>query len=316
MNVKDKKMKMFDDRKIEPDIDWGALKPDVVESKQKNIGDKVGKNGIFMGSRGIYDARNRLNDLTGKEWVLFSKSWFIHNPVARKKEENLHPAKFPESMIEDFIKFFSKKGDLVLDPMAGTGSTLVACDNCGRKGIGIELTEKWGKIAQRRTSQKIVIGDAHNLEQILYENEINEVDFCITSPPYWNMLQKSRGNVLSAAKQRKELGLDELYSDNEMDLGNLDDYEKHLQDLYNIYAQVHKILKNKKYFVVICQNILTPEGVVIPFAWDIAKKLSKLFTLRQERIWLQNNKMLASWGYPFRYVSNVHHHYCLIFEKA
>lgn len=310
---KTEKMKMIDDTNKEPDIDWGPLQPDI-KTKPK-IGERVGKTGIFHGTSGIYDERNRLNNLTGKEWVIFTKSWFIHNPPSRKKNEILHPAKFPESLITEFIKFFTKKGDTVLDPMVGTGSSIVACDSCNRNGIGIELSEKWAKIAKNRTSQKIITGDARNLESVLENNGIKKINFCITSPPYWNMLQMSRGNVVSAAKVRKEKGLDETYSDDPNDLGNIQDYEQYLDELYKIYEQVHNVLEDKKYLVIICQNILDPNGVMVPFAWDLAKKLSKIFTLKQERIWLQDNKMLGSWGYPFRYVSNVHHHYCLIFEK-
>jgi len=294
--------------------DWGGLRPDVAKKKFKE-GDSIGKYGIYMGKRGIYDERNRLNDLTGREWALSTKSWFIHNPPARSKKEILHPAKFPESMIADLIKFFTKKGELVLDPMLGTGSTLVACDQTHRHGVGIELIKKWASIAKERTSQLVIEGDAGELKGLLAKHGIKQVDFCITSPPYWNMLKKSRGHVFSLQKRRKAMGLEEYYSDDPKDLGNIEDYEKYLDALCDVYAQVHEVLQPGRYLVIICQNILTPEGEMIPFAWDLARKLSGLYILKQERLWLQDNKLLGIWGYPFRYVSNVHHHYCLVFEK-
>ncbi|MBT0158970.1 site-specific DNA-methyltransferase [Candidatus Bathyarchaeota archaeon A05DMB-2] len=294
--------------------DWGGLKPQAAKQKLK-IGDKVGEFGTFMGERGIYDSRNSLNDLTGKEWAIFTKSWFIHNPPPRSKKEILHPAKFPESVIADFIKFFTKKGELVFDPMAGTGSTLVACDKTHRKGFGIELTKKWADIAAERTSQKIIHGNAKYLKDMLNQNGINQVDFCITSPPYWNMLKKSRGGVLSLQQQRKEMGLEEYYSDSPDDLGNIEDYDIYIDELAKIYFQVYDVLRPGRYLVVIVQNILPPDGEMVPLAWDLGKKLSTKFVLKQEKIWLQDNKLLGIWGYPTRYVSNVHHHYCLIFEK-
>jgi DNA modification methylase len=294
--------------------DWGGLKPQAARKKLK-VGDKIGDYGIYMGDRGIYDVRNRLNDLTGKEWAIFTKSWFIHNPPPRNKKEILHPAKFPESMIGDFIEFFTKKGELVLDPMVGTGSTLVACDKTRRKGIGIELTKKWADVASERTRQKIIQGDSRNLKALLAQEGISQVDFCITSPPYWNMLKKSRGNVLSLQQQRRERGLEEYYSDDPRDLGNIEDYDTYLDSLRDIYSKVHDVLRPGRYLVVVCQNILTPEGEMVPFAWDLGKNLSKIYILKQEKLWLQDNKLLGIWGYPSRYVSNVHHHYCLIFEK-
>lgn len=268
-----------------------------------------------MGKRGIYDVRNRLNELTGREWALFTKSWFAHNPPARTKKEILHPAKFPESMIVDFIKFFTKSHELVLDPMVGTGSTLVACDMTRRQGVGIELVKKWADIAKQRAHQIVIHGDASNLVELLSQHKISEVDFCITSPPYWNMLKKSRGHVFSLQKRRKAMNLDEFYSNDPKDLGNIEIYDDYLNALYTVYAQVYDVLRPGRYLVVICQNILTSEGDMVPFAWDLAKKLADLYILKQERIWLQDNKLLGIWGYPFRYVSNVHHHYCLVFEK-
>ena len=69
---------------------------------------------------------NKLNDLDSKAWLKFQKSWFLHNPPPRKKGVLVHPAKFPETLAQEFIEFFTKRGENVLDPMAGTGSALVA----------------------------------------------------------------------------------------------------------------------------------------------------------------------------------------------
>ncbi len=298
---------------------------DKAKARGLEPGAKVGQFGVFMGERGIYNSRNQLNDLTGKEWVQFTRSWVIHNPPSRSRREVLHPAKFPETLIAEFIRFFTKKGETVLDPMAGTGSTLVACKLTDRRGVGIELSKKWADIARDRAihldtdekspKQLVIEGDARNLKDLMAEHNLGAVDFCITSPPYWNMLKKSRGHVRSESKKRQELGLDSYYSENPKDFGNIDDYETYLTAMYELFARVYDALKDQRYLVVIAQNILTPDGEMVPLAWDLAKKLSGLYVLKQEKIWLQDNKMLGSWGYPFEYVSNVHHHYCLVFKK-
>lgn len=233
----------------------------------------------------------------------------------RGNQEILHPAKFPEPLIADFINFFTKRGETVLDPMAGTGSTLVACDKMHRKGIGIELNEKWHHIAKNRTGQTIVLGDARDLKDHLHQLGVNQIDFCITSPPYWDMLHKSRGNIKTAAQIRKEQKLDEVYGDNQNDLGNIENYDQYLNVLRDIYLAVYDVLRDKRYLVVIVQNILTEDGDMVPLAWDLTNKLRSHYVLKQEKLWLQDNKMLGIWGYPNRYVSSVHHHYCLIFEK-
>ncbi len=71
--------------------DWGGLKPQAAKKKLK-IGDKVGEFGTYMGERGIYDSRNSLNDLTGKEWAIFTKSWFVHNPSSYQGSNKLFPS--------------------------------------------------------------------------------------------------------------------------------------------------------------------------------------------------------------------------------
>lgn len=53
--------------------------------------------------------QNKLNELDGKAWVKFQKSWFIHNPPPRKENVLLHPAKFPESLVQEFIEFFTNE---------------------------------------------------------------------------------------------------------------------------------------------------------------------------------------------------------------
>ena len=92
---------------------------------------------------------NKLNDLDSKTWLKFQKSWFIHNPPPRKKGVLVNPAKFPETMAQEFIEFFTKKGGTVLDPMAGTGSTLIAALRAGRNSYGIELNPKYAEIARQ-----------------------------------------------------------------------------------------------------------------------------------------------------------------------
>jgi DNA modification methylase len=61
----------------------------------------------------------------------------------------VHPAKFPETLAQEFIEFFTKRGEAVLDPMAGTGSTLIAALRCGRNSYGIELNPRYAAIARK-----------------------------------------------------------------------------------------------------------------------------------------------------------------------
>ena len=276
-------------------------------------------------SNGKLHKNNKLNDLTGSEWIRFTKSWFILRPKQRKDKEFTHPAKFPEELAERYVSFFTKKRQVVLDPFAGIGSTLLACENIERCGIGIEYVKKYVDIGKKRLSQInadknsiIIKGDSQNLIDIWGNKKINlpgKVDFIITSPPYWNMLAESRGNVLSTHKKRKEKGLDIKYSTKKGDIGNIKDYEKFLGALKNTFDQCYTILKNGKYMVVVLQNLRVKDGYMCTLAWDLVKELKNKWQFVGEQIWLQDNKQLGIWGYPSTFVSNIHHHYCLIFYR-
>jgi DNA modification methylase len=254
---------------------------------------------------------NRLNDLDSKGWLKFTKSWFVHNPSPRKKDEILHPAKYPESMIEEFVRFFTKEGALVFDPFLGTGSTLVACENSGRVGVGIELQEKYGEIARGRIGdgQKVIVGDSFDVKEIWKENNLPEIDFLITSPPYGPMLNKKG----LAQQERKGKNLDTKYSEDSRDLGNMD-YDLFISKLVELFIEIKELMKERAYLVVVLQNYREgPEFRTL--AWDFTSVMKKHFTLSGVKIWCQDNKTLYPYGYLYSFVPNVHHHYCLIFRK-
>lgn len=71
-----------------------------------------------------------------------------------------HPTQKPLSMVADWVRLFTNPGDTVLDPFAGSGTTLRAAKDEGRKAIGVELDERYCEIAARRLSQDTLFGGA------------------------------------------------------------------------------------------------------------------------------------------------------------
>lgn len=286
-------------------------------------------NYIDLGERGRLNLNNKLNDLTGKEWIKFTKSWFIHRPPRRKNDEILHPAKFPESLVAEFISFFTKENEWVFDPFLGTGSTLIAASLFGRNGAGIELNNKYYKIAKERitnenSSNKLIAikGNSLNLNEllnkVLKEKEKSTgnkyFDFILTSPPYWNQLKR---NGLRQ-KSRKENGLDTQYSSNKTDLGNIEEYNDFIKLQAEIFDSVFDITKPGGYLTIITNNVYS-NGKLFPLAFDTAVSLTnrgnKSWVLKDEKIWLQDDKPLIALGVNNSWVSNRHHQYCLIFRK-
>ena len=268
---------------------------------------------------------NTLNDMDGKEWVKATKSWFVINPRSRTAAQLDHPAKFPEELVKHFVGFFTKRDSWVLDPFVGVGSTLIACKEISRNSVGIELSSEFAqtgirylKEIQGHSQHHLIGGDAIDAISLLenhFEGAVPKFDYLITSPPYWDMLRKSRGGSDSVHKEREEKGLKQHYSESHNDLGNVEDYTMYIEKLALILANLKPLLKQDAYLTIIVQNMRDVDGQMKPIAWDLARRLSSVYSLQQEFIWCQDNKKLGIWGYPTTYVSNVHHHYCLIFQN-
>ena len=266
--------------------------------------------------------RNLLNDLDSKRWLKFQKSWFIHNPPPRRKQVLQHPAKFPETLAQEFIEFFTQPGGLVLDPMAGTGSTLVAALRCNRNSLGIELNPGYASLAlQEVYEERIRLGQT--LEGVsagvitcdagvVPLEQIPLIDYLFTSPPYWDMLHARGGKGQSS--RRGTQGLDVVYSDDPVDLGNLHDYDLFLQKLVDIYSRLQPRLKPRAYLTIVVKNI-KKGGKIYPLAWDLGRELGKVYVLKDEKIWCQDNQRLSPYGMGSAWVSNTFHHYCLQFRN-
>jgi len=154
-----------------------------------------------QGEEGVREFRSRLEDLMPCPELRFPATpgfgrWSMFFP----EEAKSHPAKMNLELLRFLVLNFTKPGDVVLDPMAGTYSTCVLASLHGRHGIGVDIEEKfhlWGLEAKRRVEQhpsltpkgRIVVlkGDARKLSELL-EQHREEVSAIITSPPYANRL--------------------------------------------------------------------------------------------------------------------------------
>ena len=73
----------------------------------------------------------------------------------REQCNTLHPTEKPLELLRDWSLKFSNKGDTILDPFMGSGTTLRAAKDLNRKAIGIEIEEKYCEIAALRLSQEV-----------------------------------------------------------------------------------------------------------------------------------------------------------------
>jgi DNA modification methylase len=262
---------------------------------------------------------NRLNELSGKEWIKFTKSWFIHSPPRRDRSKIVHPAGFPETLVQGFIEFFTKPGMWVLDPFMGTGSTLLAARASGRNAVGVEINSRYVTIAKKRlrenhtpadTKQLALRGDSRDIVGLVGKEGFPEIDFCITSPPYWNQLKRAS----LRQRERVDKGWDTRYSNDSRDIGNIDEYQEFIKAQSLIFGQVHDVVKRGGYLVVVTNNVFF-QGRLYPLAFDTMTSLSEKWVPKDEKIWLHDDKRLLPLGVYNAWVGNRSHQYCLIFRK-
>lgn len=302
----------------------------ILESKEVflyNTGGNIAKaNSLYVKDKDcVYDLSNTLNDLSSKEWIPETVTVFSQKGLgAANKDaqiEKLHPAPYSYQDVARHIKFFTKEGDYVLDPFLGVGSTLKAACYENRRGLGIELNQKYADLSIKRISvevpdnmpykdkQEVICGDS---TVVLKDIEDNIIDFVITSPPYWNILDQKDHK----AKQRENELLDTKYSDNDNDLANIDDYEDFLNKLCAVFVECSRILKKDKYIAIVVSDFRKSEKYYM-FHSDLSNLLEQKspFVLKGIKILYQRHKSIFPYGYPYSFVPNVHHQYVLIFKN-
>lgn len=254
------------------------------------------------------------------------EKWFVLKPAPRKKNEILHPAKYPEDLVDMYVNAFTQPNENVFDPMSGTGSTQVAALKSGRNAYGTELSPYFHNIAVERCAdlkspaqlmlfhQNVKIGDfdIKNIDaRQIDPKDFPPIHYIITSPPYWDML-----NMKGAENQAKriEKGLQTNYSDDDFDLGNIPDYHTFIDDLAAIYIHLKNVLVDQGMMTIVVKNI-KKKGRNYPFAWDLTHALLEDYVLVDETFWCQDDINLAPYGYGNTFVSNTFHQYCLHFQK-
>lgn len=96
--------------------------------------------------------------LTEKEWITFTKQiWDIPIPGKEDSAFGKHPAIMPEEIVYRCVRLFTFVGDVVLDPFAGSGTTLKVAKQLGRNFVGYEVMKAYEKLIQEKLSQKYLI---------------------------------------------------------------------------------------------------------------------------------------------------------------
>jgi len=211
-------------------------------------------------------AKDIPNDLDPKNWREYEKQglqfFSVWDTPQRDPlgwtQKTIH-GNCPVEIPRQCIWRFSKKGETVLDPFVGSGTTLVACARLKRKGIGIEINPNIAKIAKANLSaqsldpeinkwlqkQTIIIGDSRNLQSLGIEDE--SIDLVFAHPPYWNLI--------SYSKEHGEV---------EGDLSTAPTLEDYLYGIEQNFKEIMRVLKPNRYFCVLIGETFLEKGKVVP----------------------------------------------------
>ncbi|MBI3865101.1 MAG: site-specific DNA-methyltransferase [Planctomycetia bacterium] len=281
--------------------------------------------------------RARCNSLGGKRWLQNSISVWSD---LRKSPEELqlkHPAMFPAALAARLIESFLPAGTqhVVLDPFAGTGSTLVAAEQLEKQAIGLELSPEFvakahgrlmlpqaaqpaeGKQSLRRAPrqsrlplgnpQRVVLHNASAHDLLKYVPE-SSVDLCVTSPPYWDILNQKRTADSKAVRH---------YGNLEHDLGTIADYGEFLAALAAVFADVLRVLKPGAHCCIVVMD-LRKKNRFYPFHSDLAAKLQEVgYEFDDLVIWNRQSEYnnLRPLGYPAVFRINKVHEFILLMRK-
>jgi len=266
---------------------------------------------------------NRLNDLNGSEWTHFLNSVEVTHYSTNGVDSFAHhlrkinPSPKPPQLMKRLVDFFTKQGQVVLDPFMGVGGTLLACSLAARRGIGVDISQRYIQAYEQACSelglkqQTTILGDSTHLDVLLDPN--TTVDFILTDPPYGGMLSRKR-----TGQAKKKTGVAEAtpFTDDASDLGNMSQ-EDFLDSLKEIIYKASRYLKPKGYIAIFAKD-MQPEGKSHNMLHStITQKLLELPDLifAGYKIWYDATQKLYPFGYPHAFVANQFHQYILIFRK-
>ena len=292
--------------------------------------------------------RNTLNELTGEEWLYFTKSvWTTAYPSELGHGlRKAHGANKPPRLMARLIEFFTKSGEQVLDPFAGVGGTLLgaAIARGPRRALGIELAPRWAEVYDRVVAEasaerdgqgplladlgpndpggsrtfdpsgcELRIGDALEILPTLASESI---DFVATDPPYNVQLPMTMsGGALAESFSNRRTDY-AMVTDDPADLANAVDYPAFLDRMEEVFVHLARVIRRGRYAVLIVRDAYQGGRYLFTGA-DLAGRAANAgFTPKGDLIWYQAGTRLRPYGYPTGFVPNIAHQHLLVLRKS
>ncbi len=208
------------------------------------------------------------------------------------------------------IELFTHEGELVLDPFVGSGTTLIAANDTNRNAAGFDLKTEYLQVCLDRlktqnifntTHQLAIQDDAQNIEKYFSDESLSLI---FTSPPYANLLNRSRKNKSRRDRKNDQFDKIEQYSQDPRDLGILD-MNCYTTAMGNIFEKLLPKLKPKAHCVINIPDIWLDNTRITLHVSIIDEFRRRGYELRNTIIWDRTNivNRVGIFGWPSNYIT-------------
>ena len=219
--------------------------------------------------------------------------WLTHNAKYR--------GNWAPQIPSNLIRLYSKEGDTVLDPMVGSGTTMIEAKSLGRQGIGFDIHPEVVKLAQESCKFNcekcyepvIKQGDACSLKSV----ENDSIDLIATHPPYLNIIKYGNKNV-------------------EEDISGISSLPKFCDEIEKVARECYRVLKPGKYCAILIGDTRRRRHYV-PLAFSVMQRFLKAgFILKEDVIKVQYNCTTTRyWDAQEKDFLLIMHEHLFIFRK-
>ena len=219
--------------------------------------------------------------------------WLTHNAKYRGNWAPQIPG--------NLIRLYSKEGDTILDPMVGSGTTMIEAKSLGRHGIGFDIHTEVVKIAQEAckfSCEKCIEpvikqGDARNMNSIQDES----VDLVATHPPYLNIIKYGTKSI-------------------DGDLSAISNLQKFRDEIEKVAQECYRVLKPGKYCAILIGDTRRRRHYV-PLAFSVMQRFLKAgFILKEDVIKVQHNcSTTRYWSSQQKDFLLIMHEHLFVFRK-
>ena len=249
--------------------------------------------------------------MTAKEWLKSQIGvWQFFYEARDIRDKTVHPATFPLSLSRRVIELFTHRGELVVDPFVGSGTTLLAANDLDRNAVGFDLQEHYVFLCRDRiakhgkhaaSEQTALCEDARNAHGLL---EDGSVGLIWTSPPYANLLNRTRQNKSRRDRKNGQLGKVEQYSQDPRDLGTMA-LEEYTAAMGDVFESLLPKLRPKGHCVLNVPDMWWENRRITLHVALIEELRRRGYELRNVIIWDRTNivNKVGIFGWPSNYIT-------------